>query len=332
MKNKIKYSLLTKENVKKLQSFISLYYKKNHILSKNTNLLNWFYKKNVSYNFFLAKKNNEIIGAQGFIPHKKFDKNLTKDAFLAFWCVKKSKNIGVGINLFKKIINKFEFIGVAQINKRLLGYHKWLGFNVNKMSHFFYPNRYKKLKFLKNNYKKIIFKKKNFNIYNVDKKNILKLKVNKSTFENYLPTKSKSYLKKKYLENPFYNYKIYFLKQNKIEVFIVIRKIKIKDTIIIRIVDFVGNVQNIKFLGNFFKDLLIRSEAEYLDLYNYGIDEKDLKSCGFINRYKSKEVVPNHFEPFENLNKDIYCAFKTKISKKVCLFKGDGDLERPSKI
>ena len=42
-------------------------------------------------------------------------------------------------------------------------------------------------------------------------------------------------------------------------------------------------------------------------------------------------IIPNHFEPFERKNIDIYCAFKSNYKNKIIrLFKGDGDGDRPS--
>ena len=71
-----------------------------------------------------------------------------------------------------------------------------------------------------------------------------------------------------------------------------------------------------------------------MDIYSYGISKKILKKAGYINRYNVKNlIVPNYFEPFVRENVDIFCAFKTSLNKKkIKLFKGDGDGDRPSII
>ena len=52
--------------------------------------------------------------------------------------------------------------------------------------------------------------------------------------------------------------------------------------------------------------LLIDSDYEYIDFYNFGIDRKINKKCGFkLNTLNKKIVIPNYYEPFlrKNLTK-----------------------------
>ena len=45
----------------------------------------------------------------------------------------------------------------------------------------------------------------------------------------------------------------------------------------------------------------------------------------------SNEIIPEYFEPFVNKNIDLYSAYISN-EKNIRLFKGDGDMDRPSKI
>ena len=59
-----------------------------------------------------------------------------------------------------------------------------------------------------------------------------------------------------------------------------------------------------------------------------------IHKSGFINRKGVNNlIVPGHFEPFEMKNVEIAFGYKNLIPKTpVRLFKGDGDVDRPSKI
>ena len=63
----IKFTLSTKNEIHEIKNFINNNWKKNHILTKNNNLLEWMYCNNKNCNFFLSKKKDDIIGLLGFI-------------------------------------------------------------------------------------------------------------------------------------------------------------------------------------------------------------------------------------------------------------------------
>ena len=244
--------------------FIKNYWQKNHIFSKKNNVLKWFYfsKKLKKYNFYVAKYNSKIVGVQGFIPFKLFDNKLKSNhIFLAFWRVIKTDLIGLGFLIHKKIIklNKPSFIGVIGINDELLKFHRWQGFTVKEMDHFVYISPYKKnfkILNLKN------YKIKNFNIskkykiFNLNKPEHFK-KINNNIFKFQIPIKSKNYLINRYLRNPFYKYNIFLIFFNANDQSIVVtRKINVKKTSIIKIIDYIGSNANFKKLDFFMLTIL----------------------------------------------------------------------------
>ena len=333
MKQQIKISQLKRGEIKKFKLFIYKNHKKNHIFAKKISVLDWYYGDKKKYNFYIAKIKNKIIGVQGFIPFEKFDRKIKNIIFLAYWRVIKSSNIATGLRLFKKISFKKKFIGVLGIENNLLQYHKWQGFKIGKLNHHFFINNSKiNFKFLKRKIKKQNFLKKNIDVYNINKKNIAHL-VNKKIFFYQYPIKSKKYLLQRYLNNPFYKYKINLLKKENFELIVIFRIIKRNNYKLIKLIDIIGKQENFKFIGKYISNILKQYNAEYLDFYSYGINKKYLKSAGFINRYISSITIPDHFEPFENKNIDINFAYKTsKVIKNIRLCKGDGDMDRPSRI
>ena len=321
---KLNLSLLTK-----FRDFIKKNHSKNHIFVKSKKVLDYFYKNGKDYNFYLARHNQSTLGVQGYISFNKFDKKITKTAFLAYWRVSKSNIPGIGFRLFSKIKKlNFNFLGVVGINDNLISYHKWQGFKVGKLSHFYFVNnQYKGKKNLKyNTNKKFIIKK--LKITKLNKKKIISIK--KKIFEFQYPVKSNKYLIKRYLNNPFYNYFIYSLDNDNMQLILVFRLIKFNNTKIIKLVDLIGNDKLVKYIGSSLDLLLKKYEAEYLDFYSYGIKTQCLMSAGFKNRHTSKEIIPDHFEPFKKKNIEINYGFISKFKRNIRLCKGDGDMDRPS--
>jgi len=71
--------------------------------------------------------------------------------------------------------------------------------------------------------------------------------------------------------------------------------------------------------------------AEYADVYNWGIAPDLFARAGFSEvDPDGADIVPDHFEPFEQVN--IRLRFAVKSDRPVVLFKGDGDQDRPNRM
>ena len=151
--HKITISKLHVRDLKKFNIFI----KKNWVdkvnLPKLKKIFKWQYQNNSFYNFYAAYKLKKIVGVQGFISSKHYDKNLNNDQiFLAFLRVIDGKHIGVGLKLHMNIVkeNNPKFIGVVNIDKPTHNFHKWLGFTIHQMDHhFMYSQTINKFQILK---------------------------------------------------------------------------------------------------------------------------------------------------------------------------------------
>ena len=322
------------------QKYIHKHWKKNHIFSKEKKIFNFQYKDGRSYNFFLALVKKRLIGMQGFIDYKIYDKNLKQNQiFLAFWSVIDNSNIGIGLKLHKEIINfsKPLFIGVVEVSNATHKAHKWLGFKVKKMHHHaLFSKQILNFKIAKVDKKKLNFKKlkRKTSFIRLDKKNIFQF-VEDSFYNIQIPTKSSEFLIKRYLKHPVYDYRIYgTLYREKIIAIFVIRPVFLDNSCVLRLVDFIGDNNNFDSIENLGNVLLDEFKAEYLDIYSYGIPKKIFKKTNFIDcQNKLNFIVPNRFEPFLKKNFDIYCAYKTNLKKNnIKIFKADGDGDRPSII
>ena len=101
MKKKIKISFLSNKKIDVFKKFIKIHHSKNHIFVKSSKVLKWFYDNKKKMNFVIAQKDKNIVGVQGFIPFNRFDDKLDNSIFLAYWRVKKIKEIGIGLKIFK---------------------------------------------------------------------------------------------------------------------------------------------------------------------------------------------------------------------------------------
>ena len=338
--NSINIRKLDYNDLKQFQKFVDKFWKKNHVFATDDKIFKWQYKKNNSYNFFIVKKKNNLIGVQGFIPIKHFDKNLDeKQIFLAFCRVIEGKHIGVGLKLQNEIIKECnaKFIGVIGLNEITHNFHKWLGFKVKKMDHHVILSQFvNKFKIAKVNNFKIFYKKKNkeFSLVKLNTKNI-KLFLDSEFYDYQIPLKSNNYIINRYLKHPFYEYLVFLIINKKIpKALMVIRPIKINKSLVLRFVDFIGTSKSFLLTYDASIKLLQKYKAEYVDIYSYGISKKIFRQAGYINRHKKQSlIIPNHFEPFQKKNIDIFCAFKSNYNNKIIrLFKGDGDGDRPNVI
>ena len=63
----------------------------------------------------------------------------------------------------------------------------------------------------------------------------------------------------------------------------------------------------------------------------YGIKNSYFFDAGFkLLNYNQNDIVPNYFEPFVKKNINLLFAYKTPQNKKIRIFKGDGDQDRPN--
>ena len=115
--------------------------------------------------------------------------------------------------------------------------------------------------------------------------------------------------------------------------FFVIRVSEHKKRKALRIVDFFGHENALIKIAYPLRDLLNIYEAEYIDFYEYGIDNLIMKKSGlYKNTFDKKIVIPNYFEPFIKKNINLTWALKSDAPISTLLFKGDCDQDRPSEV
>lgn len=321
--------------------FIKNYWSDKHVLLSHQTLLDWQYFNSQSgcYNFLIAKntETNQLDGILGFINTAQFDCNLNDngDYWGAIWKVNKNSSnaSGIGHALFKKLLKlqNLKTFGALGISEDTIKYMRILGYPINKMNHYYILN----------------ITKKQFEIAQINNKNTpnslcnsgYKLKrIDLSHYTNikiayYKPHKSIEYFTNRYQTHPVYHYQfIGAFNGEELKTIFVIRKIKINQSSCLRIVDVLGNLNEICNLHAEFQNLLQIENAEYIDCLNFGIDSIVFYNLGFsLLQSDENNIIPNYFEPFVKSNIPLYCVSKESYTNYV-FFKGDADQDRPNMI
>lgn len=325
--------LLRKEELPKLKRFINDYWRANHIISRDDTMFEFQHSKAEDgfYDFVIAyhKQTQEIHAVLGFINSSLYDeseKNNPNSIAGAIWKVRDdihNKEIGkVGLELLYYLLRKYPnspyiTLGLSQDSQFI---YRILKFHFSKMNHYYIANP------KKNNFKICCnpFIERNVSLSEVLIKELDKV----PPIENhYYPNKDSSYVVNRYLNHPYYKYKVWgIMVENRLVSIWVTRKVDINGASCLRLVDMVGEIpdQSVLFETN---QMLVKEDAEYIDCYNYGLSEDSFLRLGF-QKVKEDTIVPNYFEPFLKENIDIYCAYYYKSP--VIMFKGDADQDRPN--
>ena len=115
-----------------------------------------------------------------------------------------------------------------------------------------------------------------------------------------MPYKDNSYIEHRYYKHIKYHYKVMGINRNgKIDAVIIGRDFEANAKKVFRIIDFLGDEE--AFLGTFdaWDIFLQQGGYEYVDFYEYGLNQDYLMSAGFFLRDEDDvNIIPNYFEPF----------------------------------
>ena len=336
---KIQISRQQTRKIKQLQSFLHNYWRKNHIFVKNKKFLIWQHKKGPSMTYMIAKLKDKIVGVIGYIPQSHYDSKLPKnEIFLTISRTTDNIPPAIHLKIFKHVKKKIakEFIGsLGGWNTRVANYNKYLGFTTGFMDHYLiaspYLEKYKIISFDKKLITSIVNNKYEFLEIN---EKFLKKKKLYNLYRHQYPKKSNTFIIKRYLKHPIFKYNVFLLKKNSRPLAIlVIRKIKIGNSNVLRIIDFIGKQNEFSNIGNLITHLFKKYKSEFIDIYSYGINVKYMKKVGFVDRRKINNlVVPDYYEPFLRKNINLMYGYMCRYDKKnkLRILKGDGDQDRPN--
>lgn len=325
-----------------LQEFINKHWKEKHILSISQELICFQHQNKTTkeYNFLLGicPNTGDIHGIIGYIPTSQYDSELTShDYWGAIWKVREDINNTeiklLGLALWEELSNRvhtFAAIGISGIAKK---FYKIAKLKVGVLNHFYILREqiqsYKIAKvntsMLRDTNKKTVLDSKTIiERVEISDKRLLSIK------PIYTPLKSIKYIINRYALHPFYKYNFWFVSGS--NVLLITRTLDINGGRAIRIVDCLGDMEQLPKLGNEFQEILKKENAEYIDCLNYGISDDIFYKIGFqlLSYDQDDIIIPNYIEPLLQTNIKIEFAYKSPTDERYVIFKGDSDQDRPN--
>lgn len=324
-----------KDDIPIIMRFLDENWKKNYILALDYDFFCWQFCRNNQVNIIIAIDDEEKImyGLQGYIY---YNNTASPDIGGSIWKTIKSDNPGLGLEfapVVKEVTNYrwYSSPGLSERGKRAC---KVEGYEVGMLKHFYRLGDCKTYNIAK------ISDNSNipYEIYdNVRLTQIETIEQFKAIFSNeylntFLPFKDVEYYEWRYYNHPVYSYKIYGIKKGDdiIKAAIVLREVSYLNSKALKIVDYIGDAKDIQYIGQSINDILALEDYEYVDFYQYGIDDEYLNRAGMRLRGENDvNIIPNYFEPFVQENVEI--CFK-KLWGDFRMTRGDGDQDRPSQV
>lgn len=320
-----------------IMNFIKKYWAAKHILANNKEFFLYeFLNHPEQLNFVIAEDCNEdILAILGFIEYGKEQQNI----MTVVWKSISKEQPFLGVELLKyltenKLYNSVSSVG---INKKTVGIYNYLGYTTGKLDHYYRLADIEEYNIAQIQDKQISpsssAKAKEYELVELGDFEDFSAQFNWQLYTESKPNPYKElwYIEKRYYNHPIYKYKMFGIKNlssNLINSVIVCREIVNETNKILRIVDFLGDGLDMQYISYEMDQLIKKENYEYIDFYQYGIDETILNKAGFLKKIGDNNIIPNYFEPYDLKNIEI--QFFTTKPEGIRLFKADCDQDRPN--
>ena len=264
--------------------------------------------------------------------------NSNSDIWAAMWkAIKHDAHPMLGIELLEYLrnANNYNRLTCVGINTNTVAIYHYLGIYTNHLNQYVIINKnIQKFNILKVEDIEFI---KQINFIENTQYSLIKLEECELDFnfdsQDYIPHKDKDYFIKRYFNHPIYNYIVYGIyKEELLTSLIITREVAIDNSKILRVMDYLGDENDIVHVSKYIYQIVTNNSYEYIDFMCYGFDEKNLKKAGFkkVDLDSSNIIVPNYFSPFVQENIKIKFFADIKDISKIRICKADGDQDRPN--
>lgn len=336
-----KFKICEREDLPRLLTFIDTYWKKNHILVRSKEILDFQYynREEDMYDFVLAEntQTGELDGIRGWIRVAQYDPALAE--YDEVWSAVSKVRTDVENNEIKvlgsylwRYLEKHKGFGTVGISRFSFAMHTAIRHKTCSLGQYFILNsetKEFKVAVVPSNYQHRDFSKNsNWHLREIADINAID---DNAVLAYYRPFKSKTYIINRFAKHPVYKYHFYGIyEENELKTILVGKFVEINGGKILRIVDVLGSLEDVGNLHEDFQIILHDTGSEYVDFLCFGIDDSVFQRMGFekLNPEQEKLIVPNYFEPFEAKNIVINGAYKP--AERYCMFKADADQDRPS--
>jgi hypothetical protein len=312
-----------------VSEFIRDHWKSDHIFARDLGFFRYEHLCGESFNFAVAvgRTSGRLDGIVGFIKYTEDYQD--SDIFGVMWKARENCGdpfLGVKLLLFLKDDRRFRSFSGCGINTKTIPIYQYLGVRTDRLRQYYMLNdRLSEFK--------IALVRERFSPRPPGSKARLRRLATMDSVDmrrDRRPYKDAWYLRWRYLEHPIYRYGVFGIDAGGGgRSILVTREIAANGAKILRIVDFIGTDADLEGVGGALRKLMHEHGYEYIDFYEFGVPDAVMESAGFILRRKDDaNIIPNYFEPFVQKNIDIH--FFTTQPEPFCMFKGDGDQDRPS--
>lgn len=336
-----KFKICEREDLPRLITFIDTYWKKNHILVRSKEILDFQYynREEGKYDFVLAEntQTGELDGIRGWIRVAQYDPALAEydDVWSAVSKVRTdvvNNEIKVLGSYLWRYLEKHKGFGTVGISRFSFAMHTAIRHKICSLGQYFILNsetKEFKIAVVPSNYQQTdISKNSNWHLHEIADINVID---DNAVPAYYRPFKSKTYLINRFAKHPVYKYHFYGIYDGeKLSSILTGKFVDINGGKILRIVDVLGSLEEVGNIYEDFQTILRETGSEYVDFLCFGIDDSVFQRMGFdkLNPEQEELIIPNYFEPFEARNIVINGAYKP--AERYCMFKADADQDRPS--
>lgn len=326
----IRYADIT--DMTAIMEFINIYWRKDHILAKDAELFKWQYANDNKLNMVIGvDENSDIAGILGYIPYGEGD---NKDICLALWRAKDGAGfLGLQLLIFLMEDDSHRNVFCNGINLKTTALiYERLGYTVTKLNQWYrlLPDMNYKIAKITDSVIPTVDGNNDFSLVRVDSFEDFNADTSDEMFsEKSYPYKSRQYISKRYFNHPAYDYLVYKVVDidGVANSTIVFRIQEYDGSRAFRVIDFWGRRKDIYNITANIDELAKQCGAEYIDMYEFGLDENNLNNVGWIRVGSNNNIIPNYFAPYSLCNVDINICY---TGDSILLFKGDGDQDRPN--
>lgn len=328
------------EDIEAIMDFIDEKWKKGHILSRDRALFEYEFLEKNQVNMILAidRETKLIEGLFGFLPCSHTDDKSKYDIWGSLWKVNDShKNEPLlGIELAKRVYGltgcRMHIGNGANPNTTIPLRRIFWGDQTGKMKQYYRLNsktdEYRICKIARPEFAGHKEKENLQEIIELPTMQKLKKAIDIESLDTY-PYKDNWYIEKRFYGHPYYSYCVIGLKEKRgVTAIVVYREVEAVGKKALRIVDYIGKHQTFAETGEYWQAQMEEHGYEYVDFYEFGMDDKILNDAGFLCRKDGDlNVIPNYFEPFLRENVEIWVHYKYNGTT---FFKADCDQDRPN--
>lgn len=325
------------DQVDELMAFIRDHWSERHVLARSRAVLDWQHRDDAAgrYNFLVARKDAGIIGMLGFIPSSRYDPALAAEretVWLTTWRVVEGQASGLGLVLMRELTERLApcWIGTAGLNPRTRAVYDAMGYRTGRMTRHYRlgPSAGARLAQVPVDWPEPRAPGTGGTLAPLTASDLAGLTIDTA---RQAPAKTVAQFRARYLDHPFYDYRLYRAATGDATAVIVTRRCDHEGAGALRIVDLLGDPAALAGCGAAFDALLVETDAEYVDFY-CSMRVQPLIETGFDTLLIDDPLVlPSYFEPFDRSNVDILYSLDGPGDALV-ICKGDCDQDRPSMI